>query len=40
MRQWVSLDGVGRLTRQQILDANDLLDALDEAAEPSPKKPE
>lgn len=39
MRQWVSLDRTGTLTRQQILDANDLLDAMDEAAAPPPKAP-
>lgn len=31
MRKWVSLDKVSELSRQRILDANDLLDAMDEA---------
>jgi hypothetical protein len=39
MRKWVSLDRVPELSRQRILDANDLLDAMDEAAEADqPKK--
>lgn len=32
MRKWVSLDKVPELSRQRILDANDLLDAMDEAS--------
>lgn len=41
MRKWVSLDKVHELSRQRILDANDLLDAMDEAEEErAPKSPE
>ena len=32
IKGWATLDGVKLLTRQEILDACDLLDALDEAA--------
>jgi hypothetical protein len=39
MRKWVSLDKVSELSRQRILDANDLLDAMDEAEEDRQEEP-
>jgi hypothetical protein len=38
MRKWVSLEALPLLTRQRILDANDLLDAIDEAEEDRAKE--
>lgn len=39
MRKWVTIDKVPELSRQRILDANDLLDAMDEAEEDRQLKP-
>lgn len=33
MRKWCSIEAIPTLTRQRVLDANDLLDAMDEAEE-------
>lgn len=38
MKRWTTLDGLEHLTRTEILDANDLIDALEEAEDMDRKK--
>lgn len=40
MKGWARLDEVPRLSRQRILDANDMLDAIEEAEEDAHRESE